>query len=169
MSLNALAHFEDLMNKIEQMFISRHLHEHPIRHRHPLARFIAPSSETAGFLRNYIPPHCALENQAIGTKISGGDENKFQVSVDVQHFAPDEISVKVVDSYVIVEGKHEEKCDEHGYVSRQFVRRFKLPQGCLPDTVESQLSSDGVLSITAPKVLPLPSMGEKIVPITYTR
>ncbi|XP_045497530.1 protein lethal(2)essential for life-like [Colias croceus] len=102
-----------------------------------------------------------------GTKISS-DNEKFQVNVDVQHFAPDEINVKVGDGFVTVEGKHEEKRDEHGYISRQFVRRYALPQGCLPDTVQSKLSSDGVLTVTAPKVLPLPSSGERIVPITHT-
>ncbi|XP_047036928.1 protein lethal(2)essential for life-like [Helicoverpa zea] len=100
-------------------------------------------------------------------KITSDDE-KFQVNVDVQHFSPEEINVKVIDGHVIVEGKHEEKRDEHGYVARQFMRRYALPQGCLPDTVESRLSSDGVLTVTAPKVLALPSTGEKIVPITHT-
>ncbi|CAH3954854.1 protein lethal(2)essential for life-like [Pieris brassicae] len=102
-----------------------------------------------------------------GTKISS-DSEKFQVNVDVQHFAPDEISVKVANKHVTIEGKHEEKQDEHGYVSRQFIRRYPLPEGCLPDTVQSKLSSDGVLTITAPKVLAMPSTGERIVPITQT-
>ncbi|XP_034831552.1 protein lethal(2)essential for life-like [Maniola hyperantus] len=96
------------------------------------------------------------------------DYEKFQLNVDVQHFAPEDISVKVVNGFVTVEGKHEERLDEHGYVSRQFVRRYALPEGCLPDTVESKLSSDGVLIITAPKVLPMPSTGERIVPIIKT-
>lgn len=96
------------------------------------------------------------------------DNEKFQVNVDVQHFAPEEINVKVADGQVTIEGKHEEKRDEHGYISRRFVRKYTLPQECLPDTVESKLSSDGVLTVTAPKVLALPSTGEKIVPITHT-
>ncbi|OWR53403.1 heat shock protein hsp20.8 [Danaus plexippus plexippus] len=32
----------------------------------------------------------------------------------------------------------------------------------------SRLSSDGVLTVTAPKVLPMPSSGERIVPIQQT-
>ncbi|KAG6441919.1 protein lethal(2)essential for life [Manduca sexta] len=108
-----------------------------------------------------------LALKEMGSKITA-DNEKFQVNVDVQHFSPDEINVKVSDGYVVVEGKHNEKLDEHGYVSRQFVRRYALPQGCLPDTVQSKLSSDGVLTVTAPKVLPLPSAGERIVPITHT-
>lgn len=102
-----------------------------------------------------------------GAKISS-DSEKFQINVDVQHFAPDDITVKVKDGFITVEGKHEEKQDAHGYISRQFVRRYALPQGCLPDTVQSKLSSDGVLTVTSPKVLPMPSTGERIVPITQT-
>ncbi|XP_041974778.1 protein lethal(2)essential for life-like [Aricia agestis] len=110
-----------------------------------------------------------MNNMALreASKISS-DSEKFQVNIDVQHFSPEEISVKVGEGFVTVECKHEERRDEHGYVSRQFVRRYALPQGCLPDTVQSQLSSDGVLVITAPKVLPMPSTGERIVPIVQT-
>lgn len=55
------------------------------------------------------------------------NEEKFEVILDVQQFSPNEISVKVTDKFVIVEAKHEEKQDEHGYVSRQFTRRYMLP------------------------------------------
>lgn len=46
------------------------------------------------------------------------EKDKFQIILDVQQFTPDEITVKTNDKYIIVEGKHEEKQDEHGYVSR---------------------------------------------------
>lgn len=110
----------------------------------------------------------AMNQMALNEGSITSDNEKFQINVDVQHFRPEEVSVKVIDKHVVVEGKHEEKQDEHGYVSRQFVRRYALPEGCLPDTVQSNLSSDGVLTVTAPKVLALPSTGERIVPITQT-
>ena len=75
----------------------------------------------------------------------------FQVCLDVLHFTPDEISVKTVDRTIIVEAKHEEREDEYGFVSRQFTRRYILPEGCYPEDVVSTLSSDGVLTIKAPK------------------
>lgn len=74
-----------------------------------------------------------------------------QVILDVQQFSPDEITVKTVDNHVIVEAKHEEKQDEHGYISRHFVRRYVLPPSHDLANVTSTLSSDGVLTITAPK------------------
>lgn len=46
------------------------------------------------------------------------EKDKFQIILDVQQFTPDEIAVKTSDKYIIVEGKHEEKQDEHGFVSR---------------------------------------------------
>ncbi|KAH8410689.1 hypothetical protein KR222_005136, partial [Zaprionus bogoriensis] len=75
----------------------------------------------------------------------------FQVCMDVAQFSPRELSVKVVDNSVVVEGKHEEREDDHGYISRHFVRRYALPKGYEPDRVMSSLSSDGVLTINVPK------------------
>ena len=46
------------------------------------------------------------------------EKDKFQIILDVQQFTPDEITVKTNDKFIIVEGKHEEKQDEHGFVSR---------------------------------------------------
>lgn len=37
------------------------------------------------------------------------DQNGFTVEVDVKHFSPEELLVKVVGDYVVVEGKHEQK------------------------------------------------------------
>lgn len=119
--------------------------------------------------REYYRPwrHMAAEARDLGSSIKS-DSNKFQINLDVQHFSPEEISVKTVDGFVVVEGKHEEKQDQHGYVSRQFVRRYALPEGTLPETVESRLSSDGVLTITAPKKVPEAVKGERNVPIAQT-
>ncbi|XP_033607000.1 protein lethal(2)essential for life isoform X1 [Cryptotermes secundus] len=91
-----------------------------------------------------------------------------QVILDVQQFAPSEITVKTIDNAVIVEGKHEEKQDEHGYVSRHFVRRYILPSDIEVNNIVSSLSSDGVLTVTAPKKVLLPPSGERVVPIVHT-
>ena len=110
--------------------------------------------------RNYFRPWRSLIEQNTGTSKIQEDKDKFQVIVDVQQFSPEEIQVKTVDNSIVIEGKHEEKKDEHGYVSRQFSRRYVLPQGHDIGNVQSSLSSDGVLTITAPK-LALPAPGGK--------
>lgn len=124
---------------------------------------------TPAVSREYYRPwrHMAAALRDVGSNIKA-DKDKFQVNLDVQHFAPEEISVKTADGYIIVEGKHEEKKDEHGYVSRQFSRRYALPEGCDAESVQSRLSSDGVLSVIAPRKVPEAVKGERSVPIAQT-
>lgn len=103
-----------------------------------------------------------------GTSTVKADKDKFQVILDVQQFKPEEINVKVVDKCVIVEGKHEEKKDEHGWISRQFTRKYLIPEQCDIDQVSSTISSDGVLSITAPRKELPKSEGERTIKIEQT-
>ncbi|GIY65862.1 protein lethal(2)essential for life [Caerostris extrusa] len=78
------------------------------------------------------------------------DANKVQVMVSVKHFRPHDIEVKTVDNFVVIHGKHEERADEHGFVSREFTIRSQLSDDVEPDTVTASLSQDGVLKIQAP-------------------
>jgi crystallin, alpha B len=79
------------------------------------------------------------------------EKDKFQISLDVQQFKPNDINVRVVNDDVVIEGTHEEREDDHGFISRHFKRRYVLPKDCKADSVVSSLSSDGILIITAEK------------------
>lgn len=103
-----------------------------------------------------------------GTSTVQADKDKFQVVLDVQQFKPEEITVKVVDKYVVVEGKHEEKQDEHGWISRQFTRKYMIPEQCDIEQVLSNLSSDGVLTITAPRKDQPKLENERVIKIEHT-
>ncbi|XP_034938258.1 protein lethal(2)essential for life-like [Chelonus insularis] len=103
-----------------------------------------------------------------GASTVKADKNQFQVSLDVQQFAPEEINVKVVDRSVVIEGKHEEKQDEHGFISRQFTRRYLIPEQCDIDQVSSKLSSDGVLTIIVPRKDQPKIEGERKINIEHT-
>lgn len=94
----------------------------------------------------------------------------FQVQLDVSHFSPKELDVKVVDDSIVIHGKHEEKSDEHGFISREFSRRYLLPKDIEPEKIKSSLGPDGVLRVEAPKkiVEQLESGNERVVPITMT-
>lgn len=92
----------------------------------------------------------------------------FQVSMDVQQFQPNELTVKTVDGTIIVEGKHEEKQDDHGYISRQFVRKYQLPKGFKAEEVTTSLSSDGILTVKAPRPSTAIEGKERILEIQQT-
>lgn len=95
-------------------------------------------------------------------------DDKFQIHLDVQQFTPEEVTVKVDHRYVTVEGKHEEKQDDHGYVSRHFVRRYMLPADHDADQVVSSLSSDGILTVVAAKKALPESQGPRAVKVVQT-
>ncbi|XP_059479752.1 protein lethal(2)essential for life-like [Neocloeon triangulifer] len=103
----------------------------------------------------------------IQTETANADNSVYSTVLDVSQFTPAELSVKVQGNAVVVEGKHEERADDHGYISRHFVRRYVLPEQYDLDQVNSSLSSDGVLTISAPKKC-LPGSGERVVLIQQT-
>lgn len=73
-----------------------------------------PSVLRSGYVRPWRANN--LTREGSGSTINV-DNEKFQVILDVQQFTPNEITVKTTDKFVIVEGKHEEKADEHGSVA----------------------------------------------------
>ncbi|KAK2587082.1 hypothetical protein KPH14_002853 [Odynerus spinipes] len=132
---------------------------------------IEPNREK--FSRCLMSPYCRPWGQLLrknedGSSTVKADKDKFQVVLDVLHFAPEEINVKVVDRFVVVEGKHEEKQDEHGWISRQFSRKYIIPEQCDIDQVTSKLSSDGVLTISVPRKPKETDEGERIIHIEHT-
>jgi crystallin alpha B len=98
------------------------------------------------------------------------DQSVFSVKLDVAHFEPHEITVKSLEGgTIIIEGRHEEKPDEHGYISRQFSRKYLLPADVEVDKISSSLTTDGVLTVTAPKRQPkaiTDASGATVIPIT---
>lgn len=106
--------------------------------------------------------------QAEKSEITTTKDN-FQASVDVQQFKPEEITVKLTgDNVITIEGKHEERQDEHGYISRHFIRKYTLPEEFDAEKLQSKLTSDGVLNITAPKKLEGKQVPFREIPITLT-
>jgi HSP20 family molecular chaperone IbpA len=95
-------------------------------------------------------------------------EKDFSFAFDVSSFEPEEISVKLVDRDIFVEGKHEERQDEHGlfpgFISRQFTRRITLPKEYDTNTITSLLTKDGKMTIKALRLRPLEPK-ERIIPI----
>uniref|UniRef100_A0A8D0L4I7 Heat shock protein beta-1 n=1 Tax=Sphenodon punctatus TaxID=8508 RepID=A0A8D0L4I7_SPHPU len=105
-------------------------------------------------------------SRALSRQLSSGiseirqTSESWKVALDVNHFAPEELVVKTKDGIVEITGKHEERQDEHGFISRCFTRKYTLPPGIDPAAVCSSLSPDGMLTLEAP--LPKPKDVEKL-------
>uniref|UniRef100_A0AAR2IRL2 Heat shock protein beta-1 n=1 Tax=Pygocentrus nattereri TaxID=42514 RepID=A0AAR2IRL2_PYGNA len=142
----------------------------------PEELFCWPGSHWAGYLR---PPGSMMDAglfpqnpfaRTLARQLSGGladvkqSQDQWKVSMDVNQFTPEELTVKTKDGMVEITGKHEERRDEHGYVSRSFTRKYTLPPGVDAEKVTSSLSPDGVLNIEAPLPKPALQGAEKFIP-----
>ncbi|ODM92109.1 Alpha-crystallin B chain [Orchesella cincta] len=147
----------------------QHTHRHHHHHADEWNDFVRPALETVSTLNHMLE----LANrqprlvQSLASQRAEEKKDRFEIKMDVQQFAPEELDVKMVENCLVVEGKHEEKQDEHGYISRHFVRRYKLPEDVKPETITCNLSSDGVLFMSAPRMIEQ-KLTERAVPINFT-
>lgn len=54
--------------------------------------------------------------------------------------------------------------DEHGFIAREFNRKYRIPDDVDPLTITSSLSLDGVLTVSAPRKQS--DVPERTIPIT---
>jgi len=104
-------------------------------------------------------------------KVDWNDPKKFEVKLNVTNFTPEEITIKVKGNNLLVEAKHEEKRDEkhgkQGYVSRQFTRRYILPDDVDLEQLSSSMDAQGkTLTIHALKKKLQLDGSERVIPIT---
>jgi HSP20 family molecular chaperone IbpA len=96
-------------------------------------------------------PQQMQQRQQLGTQIQN-DQNQFSVALDCRHFNPNEIEVTYGDNNSVqIHGKHEERSDEHGFISREFNRRYVLPRECELDKLNASWNENGQLQISCPK------------------
>jgi len=83
--------------------------------------------------------------------------DKFMVQLELPGFLPEDFSLKTKDDIIVLEAIHQSKSDgDTESTSRKFVREFKMPEGVQADQINSSYSSDGILTIQAPRVIKAP-------------
>jgi len=111
------------------------------------------------------------DNQAVAVT---SDENQYKITMDVRDFADGSIKVRAVgDHELVVEGIQETKTEAEPNAStktmssssRRFQQRFMFP-GLQVEGVASTVSSDGVLTVTAPRKSTDKKAVEFQVPVT---
>nr|XP_045610251.1 uncharacterized protein LOC123765552 [Procambarus clarkii] len=124
-------------------------------------------SSTSDYLtcyRNLRTRDLKDENQAVK---SSEDEFNYKFVVDVQDFTDGgEITVKAVNEKELVVEGHVEKKEGGSKFTKKFLRRFVVPGSIYLESVTSVMSSDGVLTITAPKKPETLKIKEVIVPMS---
>merc|ERR1712141_257198 len=82
------------------------------------------------------------------------NNDKWEISIDVSNFSPDNLKVKVTGDVVVVSGSQENNNsgdDNSSRTSQSFSRSYTLPSGCDPDSVSSTLNNSGQLLVSCPR------------------
>uniref|UniRef100_A0A8C5T119 Heat shock protein family B (small) member 1 n=1 Tax=Malurus cyaneus samueli TaxID=2593467 RepID=A0A8C5T119_9PASS len=101
--------------------------------------------------------------QALTRQLSSGvseirqTADSWKVTLDVNHFAPEELVVKTKDNIVEITG---EGRDQHGFISRCFTRKYTHGRA-FPAAVP-----DGMLTVEAPLPKPAIQSAEITIPVT---
>jgi len=82
-------------------------------------------------------------------------DRKFKVEVDIEDFAPEELSVKTVDKKLVISARREEKIGNRTS-SKELNREIYLPDTVDPYSVKAFFSDSGKLIVEAPYVRAVP-------------
>ncbi|KAL3062495.1 heat shock protein beta-8 [Trematomus bernacchii] len=110
-----------------------------------------PSRQSTGGPTLYTSMYGEPSSQSSPTTTGG---EPWKVCVNVHSFKPEELNVKTRDGFVEVSGKHEEKQEEGGIVTKNFTKKIQIPIDVDPLTVLASLSPEGVLIIEARQTPP---------------
>lgn len=84
--------------------------------------------------------------------------DKFMIQLELPGFLPEDFNLKTKDDIILLEANHEGKGD--GSTTRKFQKEFKVPEGVLKDQLQSFYSSEGILTISAPRKINAPEGAE---------
>ncbi|XP_065666099.1 heat shock protein 27 [Hydra vulgaris] len=111
-------------------------------------------------IRNSIKEHDQLYRDLVGHSPYASRKRKapkkggFVVNLDVKHYKPEEVTLKVEGQVLEVCGKHRNE-NENGFESSEFHRKYTIPNDVDPTAITSNISQDGILHIEAPKKCPV--------------
>ncbi|KAM9296231.1 heat shock protein beta-11-like [Gastrophryne carolinensis] len=125
------------------------------------------------FHRQLLQEMTLQENKAlpVATSISHAITNNgdFVLSLDVQDFSPEELTVKLLGNKLLVSGAKEAKSDDgkgsFSYKCQIFRKEADLPKDVKAEDISCMVTADGQLRIQAPSVAKVPSVQERTVPI----
>ncbi|KAI8796119.1 heat shock protein Hsp-12.2 [Biomphalaria glabrata] len=95
-------------------------------------------------------------------------DKEFRIRLDLRHYSPEEVKITSDNKKITIKAKHEEKQDNHGYVSREMIRTYALPDDVDPKSVTSVMNTQGTLNIKVAKK-PLEAPKEIAIPVEFKK
>merc|ERR1712012_1108386 len=145
---------KNFFSQAEEEFKKRmDLMESSMNERFSLSKFFDMDMDKSDWMNAKLPEFSKL-NLVDEHELKIVDvEDKLEISLDTTGYKPDELKVTAGEGVVMIEARHEERSEQgQVMVSRHMKRSYPLPASAEPHQVVSNLSRDGVLVITVPKI-----------------
>jgi len=117
-----------------------------------------------------------LSKMSLGLCHRGKDQvtisdDKFLIKCPIEvRFTPEELTVRTLDDFIVLEGRHEDKTP-NSHFSRSFFHKWSIPQGVQLCHMKCHLNpKTRELRLEAPRLLNLEDKGrdfEKLIPIKF--
>lgn len=108
----------------------------------------ASSPPTSGTI--ITPQQTTVNRQSSRVEV---DENRFQVTLDVSQYKPEDIEVKVDGNKLVVRAESKAPgSGGAGYTEKEFFRQYTLPEDVDGAQVRCYFAEDGTLTLEAPRV-----------------
>lgn len=122
-----------------------------------LARRAGGRSQTPQdyYMRHFLPSVERLWNEEVGLPWNCREElpmqdNVHKIEIDVEHYSAEDLAVKTIGRFVLVKGQHSQRQERLCWASRQFIKKYKVPDNVDLDQIRCDLVQDHYLVITAP-------------------
>ena len=126
----------------------------PIIHKgHPLDNIFDDTFDWSLFPRHFrllSSPYRRVHNKPYSRR-GKGQEDTFKVTLDVNNYQPEDISLKVDGDKLLVKGKRYKE-SEFGFESSEFERIYPIPSDVDTKGFQSKLNDEGLLEIEAPRL-----------------
>ena len=118
-------------------------------------------------------------------KVNINEAGELTYQVNISGFHPNELSVEMEGDDIVIQGEHKEQKDGNASficlktfqsslqsllssaesVHRKFIRRFRIPEGILKDTIKCEIDPKGFLTVTAKSAAVEGGAERKSIPI----
>lgn len=135
-----IRHWIETPTRYQEHFADQDLEACRLNH----ALFALPGPATAAQTKNTDTAKNTAETEQNNTD---GGLPKFQVSLDVVQFRPEDVIIQTFEGWLLIKAQHGPRMDEHGFITRSFTRQYKLPDGVETKDLTALFCHDGILVI----------------------
>ncbi|BFZ23036.1 hypothetical protein BsWGS_26075 [Bradybaena similaris] len=114
-------------------------------------RYPPSGRPTSGDGYDLAPARSRLALARAGESEVHNTDREFRIRLDLHNYRPEEVKIACDNVRLFINAKHEERQDDHGFVSREITRTYRLPADVDVRSVVSSMNTHGVLNIKMAK------------------